>query len=123
MVSAGVILLLAYILPQVKIKSFWTALWVAILVAILNFLIGWLLRGVLNLVTFFLLTSIVRIIVAAVVIKLADKLVRNFEIKGFWPALVIAIALAAVSYFLDSSDEGRAEISTVRQPVLQELTV
>ncbi|MFC6999659.1 phage holin family protein [Rufibacter roseus] len=122
LVSAGVILLLAYILPQVTIKSFWTALWVAVLVAILNVLIGWLLRGVLNLFTLGLLTGIVRIVVAAIVIKIADKLVRNFKIDGFWPALVIAVALAVVSYFLDRNDEGR-EISRSNQPALIELTV
>ncbi|QHL89313.1 phage holin family protein [Nibribacter ruber] len=105
LVSAGVLLLLAYILPQVTIKSFWTALWVAVLVGILNILIGWLLSFVLNLVTFFLLEFIVKVIVSAIVIKIADKLVRNFEIKGFWPALVIAVALSAASTLVHRSDE------------------
>lgn len=105
LVSAGVLLLMAYILPQVTIKSFWTALWVAILVGILNVLIGWLLSFVLNLFTFFLLEFIVKVIVSAIVIKIADKLVRNFEIKGFWPALVIALALSAASTLVNRSDE------------------
>ena len=97
LVNAGIILLLAYVLPQITIKSFWTALWVAVLVAILNVLIGWFFSFVLNLVTLFLLKALVQLIVSAIVIKIADKLVRNFEIKGFWPALVIAIALAAAN--------------------------
>ncbi|QNF35117.1 phage holin family protein [Adhaeribacter swui] len=94
LVSAGVLMLMAYILPQVRIKSFGTALWVAFLVGIFNATIGFLLRLPLNLVTFFLLSFVVRLVVTAIIIKLVDKLVRNFEIKGFWPALVIAIALA-----------------------------
>ncbi len=111
MVNAGIILLLAYLLPQITVKSFWTALWVALLVAILNVLVGWLLSVILNVVTLGLITSIVQLIVSAVVIKLADKLVRNFEIKGFWPALVIAIALAAANYLIDGSDNDREDIS------------
>ncbi|MGV3538806.1 MAG: phage holin family protein [Rufibacter sp.] len=111
LVNAGIILLLAYLLPQITIKSFWTALWVAILVAVLNVLIGWLFSLVLNIVTLGLLKSLVHLIVTAIVIKIADKLVRNFEVKGFWPALVIAIALAAANFLLDSSDEDRGDIS------------
>ena len=105
LVSAGVILLMAYILPSVTVKSFGTALWVAILIGIFNATIGWLLRFPLNLVTFFLLEFVVRLIVTALMIKLADKLVRNFEVRGFWPALLIAIALAAATTLVSRTFE------------------
>jgi putative membrane protein len=121
LVSAGVLLLLAYILPQVTVKSFWTALWVAILVGILNVLIGWLLTFVLNLVTFFLLEFIVKLIVSAIVIKIADKLVRGFEIKGFWPALVIALALSVVSTLINRSDDDERELDSSAQVNLIEM--
>jgi len=101
LVSAGVLMLLAYIMPQVHIKSFLTALWVALLIGILNATIGFLLRFVGNLVTLFFLGFIIRLIVTAIVIKIADKLVRNFEVKGFWPAIVIAIALAIAGSIID----------------------
>lgn len=104
-VSAGVLLLLAYLMPQVTVKSFWTALWVAILVGIFNVLIGWILAFFLNLFTLFLIGFIVKVIVAAIIIKIVDKLVSNFEVKGFWPALVIAIALSLVSTFINRSDD------------------
>ncbi|WP_225307105.1 phage holin family protein [Adhaeribacter soli] len=103
LVSAGVILLMAYLLPSVTVKSFGTALWVAILIGILNATVGWLLRFPMNLVTFFLLEFVVRLIVTAIMIKLADKLVRNFEVRGFWPAIVIAIALAAATTLVSST--------------------
>ena len=105
LVSAGVLMLLAYLLPQVTIKSFWTALWVAFLIGILNATIGLLLRFPLNLVTLFFLQFIVKLIVTAIMIKLVDKLVRNFEVKGFWPALIIAIALAVASTLLERNDD------------------
>ncbi|KAA5547759.1 phage holin family protein [Adhaeribacter rhizoryzae] len=101
LVSAGVLLLLAYIMPQVHVKSFLTALWVALLIGILNATIGLLLRFIGNLFTLFLLSFIIKLIVTAIVIKIADKLTRNFEVKGFWPALVIAIALAIASTLVD----------------------
>ena len=101
LVSAGVLLLLAYIMPQVHVKSFLTALWVALLIGILNATIGFLLRFIGNLFTLFLLSFIIKLIVTAIVIKIADKLTRNFEVKGFWPALVIAIALAIASTLVD----------------------
>ena len=107
LISAGVLMLMAYIMPQVHIKSFLTALWVALLIGILNATVGLLLRFVGNLFTLFLLSFIIRLIVTAIVIKLADKLTRNFEVKGFWPALVIAIALAIASTIVDSTRADR----------------
>jgi len=117
LISAGVLILMAYILPQVTIKSFLTALWVAILIGLLNATIGWLLRAVGNLFTLFLLSFIIRLIVTAIVIKIADKLVRGFEVRGFWPALVIAIALAIASTLVDSTqaDETTGDYNALHQ--------
>ncbi|MFD2515712.1 phage holin family protein [Pontibacter locisalis] len=109
LVSAVVILILAYAMSSVHVKSFWTALWVAFLVGVINATLGWLIRVVFNLVTFFLLEAIISLIVTALVIKLVDKLVGNFKIDGFWPALVIAIvtalSIAAVGWIRGEDDE------------------
>jgi putative membrane protein len=106
---------MAYILPQVTIKSFLTALLVALLIGFLNATVGWLLRAVGNLITLFLLSFIVRLIVTAVVIKIADKLISGFEVRGFWPALLIAIALSVATTLFDSTraDETRVETSNL----------
>jgi putative membrane protein len=101
LVSAGVLILLAYMLPSVHVKSFGTALWVAFLIGILNATVGFLLRLPFNLVTLFLLEFLVRLIVTAIIIKLVDKLVGNFEVKGFVPALIIAVALAIAGTLVD----------------------
>ncbi|TPE45935.1 phage holin family protein [Pontibacter mangrovi] len=109
LVSAGVIALLAYIMPSVHVKSFWTALWVAFLIGIFNATIGWLLGGILNLVSFFLLEAIVSLIVTALMIKLVDALVGNFKVDGFLPALIIAVAtavaLAIVGWAMGGDDD------------------
>lgn len=115
LVSAGVLVLLAYIMPQIEVKSFGTALWVAFLVGILNATIGLLMRFPLNLVTLFLLEFIVRLVVTAVVIKIVDKLVSNFKVHGFWPALVIAVALAISGTLVDRAMNGDDDRERIEQ--------
>lgn len=118
-VTAVVILILAYAMSSVHVKSFWTALWVAFLVAIFNVTIGWLIGVILNLFTFFLLEAIVSLFVVALMIKLVDKLVGNFKTDGFLPALIIAVvtalAIAAVSWIRGGNEE-----YAMLQPVLQQ---
>ncbi len=114
LVSAGVLMVMAYIMPQVTVKSFTTALGVALLVGILNATIGLILGFIFNLFTLFLLGFIVKVIISALMIKLADKFMSNFKVDGFWPALVIAIALAAgstlVDRVMDDDDRNRESI-------------
>ncbi|GAB3948914.1 hypothetical protein GCM10028805_24360 [Spirosoma harenae] len=103
LVDAGVIFGLAYLMPQVDVKNFGTAVLIALLLGLLNFFVGWIIRFPLNLVTFFLLTGLVRIIVTALLLKLIDKFMDSFTIVGFWPALVIALAVAVVGTLIDRS--------------------
>ncbi|GAB2576331.1 phage holin family protein [Spirosoma areae] len=103
LLDAAVIFGLAYFMPQVDVKNFGTALLIALLLGLLNFAVGWLIRFPLNLVTFFLLTGIVRIVVTAILLKLIDRFMDSFTIVGFWPALVIAIAVAVAGVLIDRS--------------------
>ncbi|MGV3558026.1 phage holin family protein [Larkinella arboricola] len=115
LLDAAVIFGLAYLMPQVDVKSFGTALLIAVILAVLNFLVGWLIRFPLNLVTFFLLTGIVRIVVTAILLKLIDKMMGSFTIAGFWPALVIAIAVAVVGGLVDGALAPSEEVIEHRQ--------
>ena len=103
LLDAAVIFGLAYLMPQVDVKSFGTALVIAIILAMLNFLVGWIIRFPLNLVTLFFLTGIVRIVVTAILLKLIDKLMGSFTIAGFWPALVIAVSVAIAGAIVDGA--------------------
>ncbi len=96
LLDAAVIFGLAYLMPQVDVKNFGTALLIAVLLGLLNFFVGWLIRFPLNLVTFFFLTGIVRIVVTALLLKLIDNFLDSFTIVGFWPALLIALAVAGL---------------------------
>lgn len=96
LVDAGVILLLSYLLSSITISSYGTAILVALVIGLLNATLGALISFSLNLVTFFLLSFLIRLVVTALIIKLADKLFSGFEVRGFIPALILALALAIV---------------------------
>lgn len=103
LLDAAVIFGLAYLMPQVDVKNFGTAVLIALLLGLLNFFVGWVIRFPLNLVTFFLLTGLVRIIVTALLLKLIDNFMDSFTIVGFWPAVVIALAVAVAGMLIDRS--------------------
>lgn len=94
LVNAGVLFLLAALLPSVNIKSYGTAIGVALVIGILNATIGFLLRLPLNIITLGFLSFFVRLIVSAIIIKLADKLFSGFEVKGWMAAIILAICIA-----------------------------
>ena len=94
LLNAAILLGMTYILPTVTIKNFSTAVLVALVIGILNATIGWFLRFPLNIVTLGLLSFFVHLIVTAVMIKIADKLFSDFYVKGFTPALIIAVVMA-----------------------------
>ncbi len=103
LLDAAVIFGLAYILPQVDVKNFGTAVLIALLLGLLNFVIGWIVSFPLNLLTLFLLTGLVRLLVTALLLKLIDWMLRDFTIAGFWPALLIAFAVAVAGSLIDRS--------------------
>lgn len=92
--NALVLLLLSRILSSVHVRNYGTAVGVALVIAILNATIGALIRFPLNLVTLFLLSFLVRLFVTAIMIKIADKLFRGFEVKSFGTALLMALILS-----------------------------
>ncbi len=100
LVNAGMILLLSHFLPTIIIRDFKTAILVALAIGLLNATIGAIIRFPLNLATLWLLSFFVRLIVTAVIVKIVDKLFDGFEIKGFSPALILALALAIDGSFL-----------------------
>lgn len=100
LINAGVLFLLAALLPSVNIKSYGTAIGVALVIGLLNATIGFLLRLPLNVVTLGLLSFIVRLVVTAIMIKLADKLFSGFEVKGWGAAFLLAICIAIAGTLL-----------------------
>lgn len=100
LLNAAVLLLLAKIMPSVKVRSYGTAIGVALVIGLLNATIGAIIRFPLNLVTLFLISFVVRLIVTALMIKLTDKFFSGFEVRGFTAALIIAVVMAIVGTLL-----------------------
>lgn len=109
LLNAAVLLLVAKVMPSVKIKSFGTAVMVALVIGILNATLGFLIRLPLNILTLGLLSFVVRLIVTAIVIKITDKFFSGFEVKSFTTALILAAIMAIAgslfTYFLTPKSE------------------
>lgn len=107
LINAGVLLLASRIMPTVKIRNFGTAILVALVIGFLNATIGVLIRFPLNMVTLFFLSFFVRLIVLAIVIKIADKLFAGFEVSSFSAAVILACIMAVagslLTYFIAGS--------------------
>jgi putative membrane protein len=94
------ILLLARLLPSVRIRRVGTAVVVAVVFSILNFFLGWLIRALLfvpALLTLGLLFLFVPFIVNTVLLWLTDKLIANFEIRSLRGLLISAAVITLVN--------------------------
>ncbi|MCR6638737.1 MAG: phage holin family protein [Sporocytophaga sp.] len=96
LVDSFAVWLVSAILPGVSVKSFGTAIWVAILIGIINATLGWILR-ILAFPFNWLTLGLVNFIITVLMIMLVDKLVKGFEIKSFWWAVVFAILISVVN--------------------------
>src|ERR1700743_2847035 len=78
------VLLLARILPSVRVRSIGSAVVVAIVFSLLNFFLGWAIRLLLvvpAILTLGLLFLVFPFVVNTVLLWLTDKLLRSFEIE------------------------------------------
>jgi putative membrane protein len=105
--AAGIAVLVASkIMPGVRVRKLGTAVGVAVAFALLNLVAGWLLRAVLALVllpaailTLGLAYLVLGLLVNMVLLYITDKLIDDFEIKGFWP-LIGSAGLISVAMWL-----------------------
>jgi len=96
------VLVLARVLPSVKVRSAGSALVVAIVFSVLNFFLGWLIRVALFLpaiLTLGLLFLVLPFIVNAILLWLTDKLMRSFEIDTLGGLLLSAAVITIVNGF------------------------
>ena len=96
------VLLLARVLPSVKVRSAGSALVVAIVFSVLNFFLGWLIRVALFLpaiLTLGLLFLVLPFIVNAILLWLTDKVLRSFEIDTPGGLLLSAAVITIVNGF------------------------
>ena len=94
------VILTSYLLPGIYVKSFWTALIVAIVLALLNTFVKPIMEFILLPITY-LTFGLFLFVINALIIMLAGKIVKGFEVKGFWWALILSIILSLIVYLLD----------------------
>ena len=87
------------IVPGFMVRSFGGAFIASAMIGLLNMTVKpvlWLLTLPITLLTLGLFTFIVN----AVVLKLAARILKDFEIKGWWPAIIGGIVLSLVNMAL-----------------------
>lgn len=99
LIMATSIMLAAYVIPGVVIKGFFAALWVALFIGIINVLI----RPFLILITLpinILTLGLFTFVINALLILLTSSIIKGFEVKGFWVAMLFSIVLSIINFLL-----------------------
>ena len=90
---------LSYILSGVQIDTFTTAVVLAIVLAILNAIV----KPILVFITFpitVVTLGLFLFVINALIILLADKFIKGFNVEGFWWALLFSLLLSIVTSVL-----------------------
>lgn len=93
LITAGLVLLIAHLLPGVHIREFSIALLVAVVLGLLNFFV----KPILVLFTLPLTIATLGLFllaVNAIIIQLCSSLVDGFRVDNFWIAMLFSIVLS-----------------------------
>jgi putative membrane protein len=93
LISALVILVIAYVLPGVSVESFWVALVVALILGLINAVIKPI-AVFLTLPIYLLTLGLFTFVIDALLVMLAGAVVPGFEVSSFWWALIFALILS-----------------------------
>lgn len=96
LIYTAIIGVTAWILPGVKINSLWTLIVSAFVLGLVNLLIKpilFLLTLPLSIITLGLFYFVIN----ALMVLLAAKFVKGFEVKSFWWALLFSLIVSALS--------------------------
>ena len=105
-ISTLAIFLTSYILPGVKVDNIITAFIVAAVLAFLNTIVKPLMVLLTIPVTIFSFGFFL-LIINALIILIADRLVDGFEVKSFWTAFLFSIVLWLVTIVLEGLGKKR----------------
>ncbi len=95
-ISTLAVLLVSYILPGVHVENIMIAIIVAAILAFLNSIVKPILIFFTLPITLLTL-GLFLLVINAIMILIADKLVDGFEVKNFWTALLFSIILSLVT--------------------------
>jgi putative membrane protein len=90
----------AHLLPGIFVQDFLTSIVVALVLALLNIIV----KPVLVLLTIpvtLITLGLFLLVINAVVVIIAGKLVPGFEVNGFWWALLFSVFLSLVQWLFN----------------------
>lgn len=99
LVSALGLFLAAYLLPGIEVEDFGAALVASLVIGVLDVLFGWVFK-LLLLPIFWLLPGLVLLLIDAVMIYAAGRLMKSFRVRSFTNAFLAALILAIVHLVL-----------------------
>ncbi len=107
LLSAIAVVILSKILPGIGVDSYTTALIVAVVLSLLNFIVKPILV-ILTLPVTIITFGLFLLIVNAIIILLADRLVSGFQVDGIWWALLFSLLLSLLqSLFFSLLKDGK----------------
>ncbi|MDM1371250.1 phage holin family protein [Myroides marinus] len=110
LITTGLVVLLANILPGVQVDSFTTGLWVAVALGLLNMFLKPILV-IFTLPATILTLGLFLFVINALIIQSAAYFVNGFVVEGFWYAMLFSIILtfcqSVVNGFLQKDEPRR----------------
>ena len=101
LLNAVAVVILAYVLNGVSVDGYLTAIIVAAVLSILNLLVKPILV-ILTLPITIVTLGLFLLVINALIILLADKLIDGFAVSSFWTALLFSILLSILQWLLHS---------------------
>jgi len=101
LLTAFAVVILANLLDGVSVDGYWSAIIVAIVLSILNVFVKPVLIIFTLPITIFTL-GLFLLVVNALIILLADKLIGGFSVDGIWTAILFSILLSILQSILHS---------------------
>jgi putative membrane protein len=101
LINTLAVLVTGYILPGIHIASFWTALAVAVVLGIVNAI----LRPIIFILTLpinILTLGLFSFVIMGLLVYLVSAIVPGFKVDNFWWAILFAIIVALINWFLSS---------------------
>lgn len=99
LLTAVALLVVAHIVPGFEVGGFGAALIAALVIGLINATIGALLKIITFPITC-LTVGIFLLVINALMLMLASRLLDGFEVRGFFPALIGAIVLALLNVLI-----------------------
>ena len=101
LLSALAVVILSKVLPNVEVDTYLTAIIVAVALSLLNFIVRPILV-ILTLPVTIVTFGLFLLVINAVIILLANKLIDGFTVNGFWWALLFSLLLSFLQSILFS---------------------